>query len=160
MKRFNEKGRLVFPCFEKGKEKEKTDQEEGFVIEECYCQNGHSLISPRAVFNEQYNGIVLKVKYQNQTGTIFLSPVCGSRSKITLDIHNIECKILELCCPECDTPLPKYGPCTCGGELVTIFLDKDADFSNCIAVCNRYGCPHAEVRRGDELRRYYMTEDW
>lgn len=54
MKRFNEKGRLGFPCSEKGKEKEKTDQEEGFVVEECYCQNGHSLISPRAVFNEQY----------------------------------------------------------------------------------------------------------
>jgi len=77
------------------KEKEKTDQEEGFFVEECYCPNGHSLISPRAVFNEQYNGIVLKVKYQNQTGTIFLSLVCGCRSKITLDIHNIELTLIR-----------------------------------------------------------------
>lgn len=75
--------------------KGKTDQEEGFVIEECYCPNGHSLISPHTVFNEQYNGIVLKVKYRNQTGTIFLNPVCGCRSKITLDIHNIELMLIR-----------------------------------------------------------------
>lgn len=148
MRRFNSKGMLVFPTSDK---KVATKAKSVWVVEEVYCQNGHSLISKRAVFNNQ-NGIYLKVKGNNKEGYISLSPFCGDKSWIACEIELDNSEILDFYCPECGVKLPIYRRCACGANLFTMFTDKNADFGNCIGVCSRIGCQVSEIVEADELR--------
>jgi hypothetical protein len=157
MRRFTAKGLLNFPNII-GKKKQKTRQpEDEVVIKECFCPNGHNLVSPKVDIKGK-NGILIKVKKGRKTGFIALSPVCGDKSKVTLDVELEEGEILELLCPICNVPLPVYAPCECGGDMVTLFCDKQGNYCNCIGICNRVGCTHAEIKQGTDLFNIYRRK--
>lgn len=154
MTRFNAKGMWRIPSGKKKKNKGSEAIDEDMVITQCYCPNGHNLISPK-VNVRGYNGILLKVKRGKDEGFIALSPICGDKSKYTIDIELSEGEIIELLCPECNVPLPVYAPCDCGGDMITLFCDKHGNFCNCIGICNRVGCTHAEIKKGSDLFNIY-----
>lgn len=144
---------MIFPSHKKpGKEECKPE-----VITECYCPNRHNLVNAQSVFRE-YNGIVLKVKCAGKTGLLFLSPICGDKSRFSFDVELIEGELLEMSCLECGVSFPVYGPCDCGGEYITLFLSKDLDYTNCIGICTRVGCNNSWMKHGDEIRRCYLRE--
>lgn len=151
MKRFDNKGMMLYPMPEHSKKI--ASNKSLLVVNECYCHNGHDLLSDRAIF-DNFRGIVLKVNQTGEEGLVALSPVYGVKSRVSLDIGLVKDKILEIKCPECDAALPVYTTCSCGGNLVALFLDKKGDFTNCILVCNRVGCFNAQIRLHDEVVYY------
>jgi hypothetical protein len=153
MTRFNAKGMWRIPKAKK-KKRNKDDIDEDMVVKECYCPNGHNLINPK-VNVRGYKGILIKIKQGKDEGFMALSPICGDKSKYTIDIEVSEGELIDLLCPECDVPLPVYAPCDCGGDMITLFCDKHGNFCNCIGVCNRVGCSHAEIKRGSDLFNIY-----
>ena len=157
MRRFNAKGMWHIPSMGKKKKKPKLSDEDLIVVEECYCPNGHSLINPEIEFSG-HPGILIKVKKGDQVGAIALSPVCGDKSKSSIEIELSDGEILDLLCPECNVPLPVYAPCDCGGDMITLFADKQGNFCNCIGVCNRVGCTHSELKKGTELFNIYRRK--
>lgn len=157
MRRFDSKGMWHFPHIIRKKKKKIKPLDEEMIIKECYCPNGHDLVSPKVDFKGE-NSILIKVKKGRKTGFIALSPICGDKSKVTLDVELEEGEILELLCPVCNIPLPVYAPCECGGDMITLFADKQGNYCNCIGVCNRVGCTHAEIKRGTELFNIYRRK--
>jgi hypothetical protein len=153
MTRFNSKGMWKIPS---AKKKKKGDQtiDEDMVIKQCYCPNGHDLINTK-VNVRGYKGIMIKVKKGKDEGFMALSPICGDKSKYTIDIDLSEGEIIELLCPDCNVPLPVYAPCDCGADMITLFCDKHGNFCNCIGICNRVGCSHAEIKKGSDLFNIY-----
>jgi hypothetical protein len=153
MTRFNAKGMWRIP---NSKKKKKGDAaiDEDMIIKQCYCPNGHDLINPK-VNVRGYKGIMIKIKKGKDEGFVALSPICGDKSKYTIDIEVSEGEIIDLLCPECNVPLPVYAPCDCGGDMITLFCDKHGNFCNCIGICNRVGCSHAEIKKGSDLFNIY-----
>ena len=148
MKLFNTKGMMVFP--NPIKKSELYKEKSMILIKECYCQNGHNLINNKAVFNG-HNGIILKVKRGRHIGTVALSPVYGYKTRVCMDAKLNPGEKWQICCPECDEPLPVYSSCTCGGDIVALFLDKNTDFSNSILICSRIDCFNAQIKFNDEI---------
>jgi len=148
MSRFNYKGMMLFP---NPMRKTKLCKSENIlVVKECYCPNGHNLINNRAVFNG-FDGIIVKVKKSDQEGLVALSPVYGYKTHVSLDLTIEENVVWQIVCPVCNEPLAKYADCTCGGDLVTMFLNEDVDFGHCVVICNRVGCKNAGITYGNEL---------
>ena len=156
MRRFDSKGKWKIPSTRKPKKKKLAD-EDCIVVNECYCPNGHNLIDPEVSF-KNHPGIVIRVKKGSETGSIALSPICGDKAKHAIDIELSEGEILDLLCPVCNIPLPVYAPCDCGGDMITLFADKMGNFCNCIGICNRVGCSHAEIKQGSELFNIYRRK--
>ena len=146
MIRYNKKGMMVFPCPDLDE-----DDENILVVESCYCPEVHNLVTANANFNG-FNGIIMKIENEDKTdsGLIAMSPICGDQSKITLDIELKEDELYSLYCPECNTKLPVYSNCTCGGSLIALFLTPEKDFTDCICVCNRNGCHKSFVKKTEE----------
>jgi len=148
MNRFNSKGMLVIP------NPMPTESickfKEVVVVKECFCPNGHNLISSKAIFNG-FNGIVIRVTSKDQEGLVALSPVYGYKSRVALNIDLNEGDVWEVRCPVCSHKLPVYSKCDCGGDMVCMFLDNKKNFQNCIAICNRIGCDQAGIKYGDEI---------
>jgi len=142
MIRYNVKGKMIFPC----PNLEEGDQETILVAEECFCPEGHNLVDDNAEFNG-FNGIVVKVENLEKTnsGLIALSPICGDKSRISMDIELNKGEIYTFYCPECETKLPVYSDCTCEGSLITMFCTDKKEYSDCICICNRYGCHKSRV---------------
>ncbi len=149
MKIFDSKGRFYIPSKKKCEESLESDV---VVLKNCYCHNGHNLVSNRAKFGD-CNGIVLKAKNKSGTGYIALSPIWGDKSRMNFNIELIEGGKIQLLCPECDEPLSNYSKCNCDGEMIVLFLTKNNDFSECIGICNRVGCQHSEFKTSNELLR-------
>jgi len=120
------------------------------VFTECCCPNGHNLISGNAQFNE-LNGILLKIGKDNKEGHIALSPVYGCKSWMAIGIKLKEGEQYKLSCPECDTVLPVFSRCHCGGDIFVLFLEKEAKFDSFIGACNRIGCTNSYIQIGQEL---------
>ena len=156
MKRFNSKGMLIIP-----KPKKLTQNEEDLmlIIKECYCPNGHNLISNRVRF-AGFPGILLKAKKEDGSeGLIALSPIWNEKSRISLDLDLHKGEKLELFCPKCGEALPIYNKCPiCHGDLVSMFLEPNNDFSNCLSVCNVIDCPEAEIKKGGDRLLYSDME--
>jgi hypothetical protein len=154
MKLFDKNGIMIIPV----PEKLPPPRKDMIVVKECYCPNGHSLISRQARFNDR-DGIVLGVvKKKNVKGRIALSPVYGDKSRVNLDIELVDGELLELVCPHCHIKLPSYAACECGGELVVMFTRPEADFNNCIGICNRVGCKHSEIKNEGQLMTLIRNE--
>jgi hypothetical protein len=151
MQRFDLKGMMIFPNPEKIIKTAK--QADLLVIKECYCPNGHDLVSSQAVF-DGFKGIVIKVRKSGLEGYVALNPVYGLKHRISLNIDLNRNDLLEVLCPHCGTALPVYSACTCGGDLVTLFLDKKPDFTNSILICNRVDCHNAQIRLHNEVVNY------
>lgn len=146
MKLFDKKGIMIIPV----PEKHQVTTKEIIVIKECFCPNGHRLIHKKARFGD-YDGIVIGVNQVSGKGLIALSPVYGDKSRISIDIDLHEGELLNLVCPECNVCLPVYGNCECGGELMVMFMKPEKDFMNCVGICNRVGCKHAEIKNEGQL---------
>jgi hypothetical protein len=151
MKRFDSKGMMLYPVPEHSKKI--ASKKSLLVVSECYCPEGHDLLSDRAIF-DNFRGIVLKVNQMGEEGLVALSPVYGVKSRVSLNVALLKDRLLEIKCPECNTALPVFSPCSCGGNLVALFLDKKKDFTNCILVCNRVDCFNAQIRLHDEVVYY------
>jgi len=157
MRRFNSKGMWHFPSIKKKNKSQAQQPDEELIIRDCFCPNGHNLVSPKVEI-KGLNGILIKVTKGRESGFMALSPVCGDKSKISIDIELSEGELIELLCPICDVPLPVYAPCECGGDMITLFCDKQGNYCNCIGVCNRVGCTHAELKHGSELFSIYRRK--
>jgi hypothetical protein len=151
MEMFDKQGMLLIPV--PAPTKRIAKETSLLVVNQCFCPAGHNLISDRAVF-DGYNGILLKVKKGRKKSWVALNPAYGVKSRISIDIRLIKNDLLEILCPLCNIKLPVYHPCSCGGELITLFLDPTANFSNSILICNRVDCFNAELRFHNELIRY------
>ena len=151
MERFDQKGMMVFPSPEKIKKAGKL--EEIIVIRQCFCPNGHNLVTDQAVF-DGFNGVILKVRQSGHEGMVALNPVYGLKHRVALGIKLKKDELLEVFCPECSVALPVYSSCSCGGDLITLFLDNKNDFSNSVLICNRVDCHNAQIRLHNEMVHY------
>lgn len=153
MKLFDKKGIMIIPTPEKAQKPLK----ETVVIKQSFCPNGHNLVSRRVRFGD-HDGILIGVKLGGVSGLLALSPVYGDKSRVSLDIDFAEGDILEMFCPDCHASLPSYSVCSCGGELIVMFTQPKADFMNCIGICNRVGCKHAEIKNEGQLMTLISNE--
>ncbi len=126
------------------------DEEKLLVFTACYCPNGHNLISKYAWFNEFY-GILLNISKGDKTGNIALSPVYGCKTWVSSGIELHKGDKYELSCPKCKAVLPIFSKCHCGGDIFTLFLDKEVKFDSFIGACNRIGCTNSYIQIGKEL---------
>lgn len=156
MKRFDSKGMLIIPNPESPDSIHR--QKKILLVKECYCQNGHNLVSRQAIF-DSFEGIVIKIRHGDEEGLIALSPVYGNKSRISLNVNPIDEQIWVIYCPHCNVKLPTYSECACGGKMIALFTDKEANFSNCIGICNRIGCYNAHIQHSNELLTMSMIQD-
>ena len=151
MERFDHKGMMIFPSPEKIKQVGKLA--DLLIIGKCYCPNGHDLVSDQASF-DGLPGILLKVRKAKKVGLVALNPVFGLKHRISLNIKLVKDDTLEVECPVCSVALPVYSACSCGGNLVTLFLDEKPDFTNSILICNRVDCPNSQIKLHNEMVHY------
>lgn len=157
MKRFDSKGMLIIPNPVSSESICKSKQL--LLIKECYCQNGHNMISNKAIFNG-FAGIVIRVRRGNEEGLVALSPVYGYKSRVSLNVCLFDDQIWDICCPQCNVILPVYSSCACGGNMIALFSDKEANFANCIGICNRIGCYNSGIQHSNELLTQTMISDF
>ena len=151
MKRFNAQGMLLFPNPIRKSRLRKPRRL--LLISECYCHNGHNLISDRAIF-DGHKGIMLKIKHNDRQGLVALSPVYGYKTRVSLDLPLYTDEVYAVFCPTCNEKLPSFSRCSCEADLFALFLDRNADFSNCILICNRIDCFNSEIKYRDEILHY------
>lgn len=156
MRIFDDNGMMIFPS---PVMRELRESSKALVVKACYCPRGHNLVNDKVVFGE-FDGILMRVRVGHTEGLIAISPVYGDKSRITLGIRLKKGEILTLLCPECGVPLPTYEECDCGADVLALFTRPLPDFGNCIGICNRVGCHHAEIRSGDELLTYANLEHY
>ena len=121
------------------------------LVDHCYCDDGHDLISDKASF-AGHPGITLKLRNDRQEGLLSLSPIIGDKERTFFGTEWINGEVVEICCPTCSKPLPVYNECFCGADLVAMFTTNNNDFANCIGICQRIGCTHAEIISNRNLR--------
>jgi len=147
MKIFDNKGLMIIPS---PKDPKAEKEAQAVIIKKCFCSNGHNLVSKQAQFGT-HEGIVLEVIMDDKLGILALSPVYGDKSRITLGIILEVGKLVQLVCPVCKVKLPVFSSCDCGGDLLVMFTGALNDFNNCVGVCNRVGCKHAEIKNEGHL---------
>ena len=125
------------------------------IIEEAYCPNGHRLISDEILFCD-FKAIHVKIRNKKFLTDLFISPLVGDKSKLSLDTSLDKNIIYEFLCPECRTRLTVASPCSCGGELMALYLDSSLKLSNSVTVCNRFGCPHSEAKGIEKLKSLHL----
>ncbi len=150
MRIFDDSGMMLFPS---PYMRELRESSRALVVQTCYCPRGHNLIDDYAMFGE-FSGILLRVQKGLSKGLVAISPVYGDKSRIALGMHLVKGDVLTLLCPECGVPLPTYDECSCGGDVIALFIRPVPDYGNCVGICNRVGCHNAEIRSGDELLSY------
>jgi len=133
-----------------GRENPMPSGNELIVITDCFCPNGHNLVTSRARFGDQ-NGIIIGVGNPDSMGYIALSPFYGDKSRVSIDYDLTEGELLTLFCPFCRIQLPAYAVCECGGVLVVMFTKPEVDYKNLVGICNRVGCKHAEIKNEGQL---------
>jgi hypothetical protein len=148
MYKFNERGMIKFP--NPLSRSKILAQENLLVIKECFCPNGHNLVSEKAWFCE-FKGIVLGASNAEDKGLVALSPLYGVKSRISFGITLRTNELYDFYCPECGARMPAFSSCDCGGSIIAFFLNKEGNFSDCIGICNRLGCTHACIRLHNEI---------
>ncbi|PLY00027.1 MAG: hypothetical protein C0623_08120 [Desulfuromonas sp.] len=124
---------------------------EPIILKQCLCADGHNLISGQATFSG-HPGITLKLHNDRQEGLLSLSPIIGDKDRSFFGNDWMEGEIVKIGCPTCSEPLPVYNECFCGADLVAMFTTSKSDFANCIGICQRIGCTHAEIISNHDLR--------
>jgi hypothetical protein len=153
MERYDSKGMLIMP----NPVRKAAQSAKVLIVHDLFCPSGHSIISDRAVFNG-YPGIILGVRLNVKKGLVALSPICGDKTRISIDIDLPADHIVNLFCPTCGIDLPRYASCGCGAELTALFLTREASYADCIGVCNRIGCVNARFVTHGELISETMLE--
>lgn len=123
------------------------------VITECYCSNGHSILTDTARF-QGHRALTLKLRNKTGEGLLVISPVLGDRDRTFIDFDRQAGEIVDICCPTCSESFPVYNVCPCGAYLVALFTSLKARFSQCIGICQRLGCLHSELLSERDLRLY------
>jgi hypothetical protein len=126
---------------------------EPLIVKECFCPNGHNLVTDLASVSG-YPGITIRLKNEKQDGLLTLSAVIGDKDRAFVSFEQVPGEIVQICCPTCSEPLPVYNVCSCGADLVAMFTTLKAEFANCIGICQRIGCLHAEIKSNRDLRLY------
>lgn len=148
MRRFDNKGMMLIP---EPIEQDNIREGKVLIITDVYCQNGHNLMDKRAMFNG-HAGIVLEAEQGGEKGPIALSPVVGDKVRICFDVDLQDGEKVKLMCPHCGVQLPKHSNCDgCDGDLIALFLTKEGNFNDCVAVCDTVGCPKANILSSGEL---------
>jgi len=132
---------------------EQNDRQDGQLISECYCRNGHSILSDMAVF-DGHPGLTLKLVNSRQEGFLSISPIIGDRRRQFFDFERNPGDVVDICCPVCSEPFPIYNECSCGAHLIALFTSPRAQFSHCVGICQRIGCLHAELISERDLRLF------
>jgi hypothetical protein len=127
------------------------------LITECYCPNGHSILTAKAEFQGQ-PGLTLLLKNAISEGFLVISPFIGDRDRTFIDFEKKAGEIVDICCPSCAESFPVYNVCPCGAHLVALFTSPKAHFSQCIGICQRLGCLHSELLSERDLRLYNREE--
>jgi len=148
MGKFDRKGMLLFP--NQGRKENTCKDENLIVFTDCYCPNGHELISSKAKFKE-FKGIILQASKNEEVGQVALSPIYGCKTRVSIGIDLKDGEIYTLSCPKCETKLPYYSECHCGGNISTLFLNEEGNFNSFIGACNRTGCTNSYIQIGEEL---------
>jgi hypothetical protein len=52
-----------------------------------------------------------------------------------------------------------HSTCSCGSDIVALFLEPKADFANCLGICRRIDCFNAKTIAGGELLSLTPTEN-
>lgn len=123
------------------------------IIRECYCPNGHSILTNKGIF-QGHQALTLKLKSKTSEGLLVISPVIGDKDRTFIDFEKKVGEIVEICCPSCSEPFPVYNVCPCGAHLVALFTSPKARFSKCVGICQRLGCLHSELLSERDLRLY------
>jgi hypothetical protein len=129
------------------------DQQKREIITECYCLNGHTVLTDKALF-QGHPGLTLKLKNKTNEGLLVISPVIGDRDRTFIEFEKIPGEVVDICCPTCAEPFPVYNVCPCGAHLVALFTSQNVNFSKCIGICQRLGCLHSELLSERDLRLY------
>ncbi len=146
MKIFDHKGMMIIP----NPDQEIASTKEVIVVKELFCPAGHTLINARASFNG-HPGILVKVQAPAGRGLVALSPIYGEKVRVALDVDVRPGEIVALRCPTCDLELPVHSPCSCGGQIIAMFLTPQANFGDSIGVCNRIDCANATLMEAGHL---------
>jgi len=123
----------------------------GGVVADCYCGNGHNLVNGQGNF-DGHAGIVVRLESASEEGLLILSPILGDLRREFSGLEPVKGQIVDISCPVCRELLPVYDLCSCGAPLVSLFLTPNAEFANCIGICQRIGCLHSEIKTTRELR--------
>ena len=112
-----------------------------------YCPSGHNLVDDEASarFN-QFSGIALMVEGKEAKGKVILSPIHGDDTKFgAADFEPGE--VLKLSCPTCGESFPIIQDCGCteGATLVGLYLSKELEDGNQVAVCTAWGCLRSRI---------------
>ena len=129
------------------------DPQKGEVITECYCPNGHTILTDKAQF-QGHPGLTLMLRNKTSEGLLVISPVIGDRGRTFIDFERQAGEVVDICCPSCSEPFPVYNECPCGAHLIALFTSQKAHFSQCIGICQRLGCLHSELLSERDLRLY------
>ena len=132
------------------------DQQRKEVITECYCPNGHSILTDAGVY-EGYPGLTLLLRTTAQEGILSISPIIGDHARSFLNFERRPGEVVEICCPTCEEPFPIYNECDCGAHLVALFTSPNASFAQCVGICQRIGCLHSELLSERDMRLYSRT---
>ncbi len=81
------------------------DSQTAEVITECYCTNGHSVLSDEHKF-KGHPGLTLKLKSKTSEGLLIISPVLGDRDRRFIDFERKAGDVVDICCPTCSEPFP------------------------------------------------------
>ena len=127
-----------------------VSEENLLVFTECYCPNGHNLVTSNARFDE-FDGILLKISQGEHEGHVALSSVYGCKLRVAIGIQLKEGELYKLSCTECGLELPVFSKCHCGGDIFALFLDKNIKYDSFVGACNRIGCANAYIQIGKEL---------
>ncbi len=153
MKIFDNKGMMIFP----NPKKDVKESEKLIIVKECFCSNGHNLISKKVNFNG-FDGIYLKATHNSKKGYIGLSPVFGDNSRVFIDLDVKKGDVPDLYCPHCDAPLPVYSSCSCGGKILALFTTSKLEFANCIGICNKVDCVNSQLINEKQLITISMVD--
>ena len=91
---------------------DKLDKYNTNVFEECYCQNGHSLITDEISFFD-HPAIKVRIRHKKEVSDLYISPVIGDKCKATFNSKLKTDLVYEFLCPECNVTLPFFSPCSC-----------------------------------------------
>lgn len=139
---------IVFP---NPREKRKICTEEQLLVfTQCFCPEGHNLITENAKFDE-FDGILLRISNAFGEGYVALSSVYGCKTRVAVGIKLEEGDTYTLSCPKCKAELPVYTKCHCGGDIFVLFLDKEPSFDSFIGACSRIGCTNSYIQIGEEI---------
>ncbi len=141
----------LFPGRGSGSERPHDVQSDQQLVSQCYCPNGHNILSAQHLYAGA-PGILLKLKTEQRQGLLSLSPIIGDTERTFHGFAQQVGDIVEICCPTCEQPFPIYNVCRCEAHLIALFTSASKDYAACIGICQRLGCLNAEIISGRDLR--------